>query len=113
MRRRNVDADAASASKQACLGGAASSAAAVGVGARKSAARSARVTSVSCPTPQTNGMADRRTARTRRSSLNAHRSSSEPPPRHRIKVSTSACRFAISIAALSATGASAPWTGLG
>ena len=41
---------------QAGRGGAASSAAAVGVGARRSAARSARVTSVSWPTPLTTGI---------------------------------------------------------
>jgi hypothetical protein len=69
--------------------GAASSAAAVGVGARRSAARSARVTSVSWPTPHTTGSGLPATARTTRSSLKAHRSSSEPPPRTSSSTSTS------------------------
>ena len=60
------------------------SAAAEGVAARTSAAKSASVTSTSWPTPQTTGTGWATTARTTRSSLNAHRSSSEPPPRARI-----------------------------
>ena len=71
-----------SAARHSSRAGAASSAAAVGVGARRSAARSARVTSVSWPTPHTTGSGQAAIARTTRSSLNAHRSSSEPPPRH-------------------------------
>ena len=55
-----------------------------GSGARTSAAKSASVTSTSCPTPHTTGIGCATTARTTRSSLNAHRSSSEPPPRARI-----------------------------
>ena len=64
-------------------------AAAVGVGARRSAAKSASVTSVSCPTPHTTGKPEAAIARTTRSSLNDHRSSSDPPPRHTISKSTS------------------------
>ena len=64
--------------------GTTSSAAADGVGARTSAAKSASVTSTSCPTPHTTGIGCATTARTTRSSLNDHRSSSEPPPRARI-----------------------------
>ena len=61
--------------------GTSSSAAAEGVGARRSAAKSARVKSVSWPTAETTGIGEAAIARTRASSLNAHRSSSEPPPR--------------------------------
>ena len=61
--------------------GVTSSAAAEGVAARTSAAKSASVVSVSWPTAETTGIADAAIARTTASSLNAHRSSSEPPPR--------------------------------
>ena len=61
--------------------GTTSSAAADGVAARTSAAKSVSVTSTSWPMPATTGMGCATTARTTRSSLNAHRSSSEPPPR--------------------------------
>ena len=63
------------------------SAAADGVGARTSAAKSASVTSDSCPTPETTGTPWATIARTTASSLNAHRSSSDPPPRARIVTS--------------------------
>jgi len=56
-------------------------AASVGVRARRSAARSASETSISCPTPHTIGMGEAATARTSTSSLNDHRSSRLPPPR--------------------------------
>ena len=61
--------------------GTAISAAAVGVGARKSAAKSHRVVSVSCPTAEIIGIVQSATARTTASSLKAQRSSIEPPPR--------------------------------
>ena len=61
--------------------GTAISAAAVGVGARTSAAWSMRVTSVSCPTAEIRGMAQAAAARTGASSLKAMRSSRLPPPR--------------------------------
>ena len=67
--------------------GTASSAAAVGVGARWSAARSISVVSVSCPTAEISGIALAAAARTTTSSLNAQRSSSEPPPRATISTS--------------------------
>ena len=57
------------------------SAAADGVGARRSAAKSAMVTSVSWPTAEITGIGQAAIARATTSSLNAHRSSSEPPPR--------------------------------
>ncbi len=58
-----------------------SSAAADGVGARRSAAKSAMVKSVSWPTAEITGRGQAAMARATASSLNAHRSSSEPPPR--------------------------------
>src|SRR6266487_4434500 len=57
-----------------------SSAAADGVGARTSATKSAIVTSVSWPTAEITGTGTLAMARATDSSLNAHRSSSEPPP---------------------------------
>ena len=61
--------------------GTARSAAAVGVGARKSATRSMMVQSVSCPTAEISGMVLAATARATISSLKPHRSSRLPPPR--------------------------------
>ena len=61
--------------------GTAISAAAVGVGARTSAAKSISVTSVSWPTAEISGIMLSAAARTTISSLNDQRSSSEPPPR--------------------------------
>ena len=61
--------------------GTAISAAAVGVGARRSAAKSISVTSVSWPTAEISGIRLAAAARTTISSLNDQRSSSEPPPR--------------------------------
>ena len=62
--------------------------------ARTSATKSQIVKSVSWPTPETIGSGDSNTARATTSSLNAHRSSSEPPPRQTISTSTSACALA-------------------
>src|SRR6266403_171297 len=81
-----------------------------GGGARASAARSAMVKSISCPTPETTGRRHARMARATRSSLNAHRSSSEPPPRARISTSHSARAEAVCSAATSAGTAAAPCT---
>ena len=50
-------------------------------GARRSAAKSDKVTSVSCPTPTTIGVLHAATARTTASTLKHHRSSRLPPPR--------------------------------
>ncbi len=61
--------------------GATRAAASLGVRARTSAARSASVTSISCPTPETTGIRNAQIARTTTSSLNAQRSSKLPPPR--------------------------------
>ena len=61
--------------------GTAISAAAVGVGARRSAAWSIRVVSVSCPTAEISGITLAAAARATLSSLNPQRSSIEPPPR--------------------------------
>ena len=58
-----------------------SSAAAEGVGARRSATKSAIVKSASWPMPVMIGISDAAIARATTSSLNAQRSSSEPPPR--------------------------------
>src|ERR1700691_5154561 len=98
------------AGSQPTRSGTTSSAAADGVGARASATKSAMVKSISCPTPQTTGSRQAWIARARRSSLNAHRSSSEPPPRAKISTSHSARAEALSRAATSAGTAAAPCT---
>ena len=67
--------------------GVASSAAAVGVAALRSATKSAKVTSVSCPTLEITGKRDSKIARTTISSLKAQRSSMEPPPRPMMRTS--------------------------
>ena len=64
-------------------------AAAVGVDALTSAARSQSGVSCSCPTALTIGTGQPATARTTRSSLNGSRSSKLPPPRARTTTSTS------------------------
>ena len=74
--------------------GTASSAACDGVGARKSATKSAIVKSISWPTPTMIGSFRAAIARATTSSLNDQRSSSEPPPRVRISTSQSARRSA-------------------
>ena len=58
-----------------------SSAAAEGVDARTSATKSVMVKSVSWPTPEITGISESAMARATISSLKAHKSSSEPPPR--------------------------------
>ena len=65
------------------------SAACEGVAARASAAKSTSVTSTSCPTALTTGTRHAATARTTASSLNAPRSSADPPPRPTMMTSTS------------------------
>ena len=67
--------------------GTASSAAADGVGARTSAAKSVSAQSISCPTADTVGIEDAATARTTASSEKGKRSSSEPPPRPTMRTS--------------------------
>ena len=64
--------------------GIAISAAAEGVGARKSAVISLIVTSVSCPTAEIIGISHLLIALANNSSLNGQRSSIDPPPRAKI-----------------------------
>src|SRR5438309_7175226 len=66
-----------------------SSAAAEGVEARTSATKSAMVKSVSWPTPEITGISEAKMARATISSLKAHKSSIEPPPRARSEEHTS------------------------
>ena len=68
------------------------SAAADGVGARRSATKSAIVMSVSCPTAEMTGTGQLAIARATISSLNAHRSSIDPPPRPTMTTSTPGTR---------------------
>ena len=91
------------------MSGTASSAAALGVGARRSAAKSAMVKSVSWPTAEMTGVSHSKIALATRSSLKAQRSSMEPPPRPQMITSTpylSSVRMPRTI--LSA--ARSPWT---
>ena len=74
-------ASAATSTNNSLRTGTAISAAAVGVGARLSAAKSISVMSVSWPTAEISGIMLSAAARTTISSLNDQRSSSEPPPR--------------------------------
>ena len=99
--------------RSAAPSGATSAAAPVGVGARTSATKSAIVKSVSWPTPETTGSRDSTIARATASSLNAHRSSIEPPPRQTISTSTSARALAEAIAAAISAAAPAPCTAHG
>ncbi len=72
---------------RSALTGTAISAAALGVGARWSAAKSIKVVSASWPTAEISGMVLAYAARTTDSSLNAIRSSRLPPPRATISTS--------------------------
>ena len=63
------------------ISGTINSAAALGVGARKSATKSEMVKSISWPTAETIGTAEWKIARATISSLNSHKSSMLPPPR--------------------------------
>ena len=67
--------------------GTAISAAPVGVGALRSATKSAIVKSISCPTALITGIGHSYMALATISSLNAHKSSIEPPPLPTIKTS--------------------------
>lgn len=69
--------------------GTASSAAPVGVGALRSATKSAIVKSTSCPTALITGILQSNIARATTSSLKGHRSSIEPPPLPTINTSKS------------------------
>ncbi|CEV42025.1 Uncharacterised protein [Streptococcus pneumoniae] len=93
--------------------GAASSAAAVGVGARKSATKSAIVKSVSWPTAEIIGISLLKIALATISSLKAHNSSIEPPPRPTISTSISPISFAVRIACTIEGAADSPCTSTG
>src|SRR5712691_2358440 len=87
-----------------------SSAAAVGVGARRSATKSAIVKSVSWPIPVTTGIGHARIARATISSLKAHKSSMLPPPRTTNMTSHPPSRPAIVSAEAIFSAAPSPWT---
>ena len=87
-----------------------SSAAAVGVGARRSATKSAIVKSVSWPMPVTTGIGHARIARATLSSLKAHKSSMLPPPRTSNMTSHPPSRPAILSAQAIFSDAPSPWT---
>ena len=88
--------------------GTASSAAPEGVGARTSATRSAMLKSTSCPTALITGSSEARMARASASSLNAQRSSNDPPPRPIISTSHSARLLAVARAFNSSGAACSP-----
>ena len=89
------------------------SAAADGVGARRSATKSAIVTSVSWPTAEITGIFDATIARATASSLNAQRSSSDPPPRASTITSRSPRRLSVPSASAISPAAASPWTRTG
>ena len=89
------------------------SAAADGVGALKSATKSAIVKSVSCPTAEIIGIFESYIARATISSLNGHRSSKEPPPLAKIMTSANCFSFIIFIAFAISFEAPEPCTGTG
>ena len=93
--------------------GTTSSAAADGVAARRSATKSAIVTSVSCPTADTTGTAHAAMARATASSLNVHRSSSDPPPRPTITRSGHPVRLKYSIPRITSSTDPSPCTSAG
>ena len=94
-RRRSASRAAPAFRASVGLSGTAASAAADGVGARRSATKSAMVTSTSWPTPRHRRARGRRQcARATRSSLKHQRSSSEPPPRATMSTSHSSRRDA-------------------
>src|SRR5690625_6841116 len=80
--------------------------AAVGVGARQSAAKSVKQKSISWPTAEIIGIALAATSRVKASSLNAHKSSKEPPPRPITRTSHFASALALLRASRNAAGAS-------
>ena len=86
-----------SLSNNSSRAGTAISAAAVGVGALLSETKSAIVVSVSCPTALIIGIRQENIARATDSSLNAHRSSIEPPPRPTMSTSMEPYASACSI----------------
>ena len=104
------------ASRKSLMSGVSISAAADGVGARTSAAKSASVKSISWPTPVMMGISDVAIARATRSSLKHHKSSKLPPPRATKITSTrssSGKTFSRAMAAMICDAASAPCTNVG
>ena len=93
--------------------GTASSAAADGVGALKSATKSAIVKSVSCPTAEITGSSESYIALATISSLNGHKSSNEPPPLATIITSANFFSFIVFIASTIFSAAPGPCTGTG
>ncbi len=89
------------------------SAAAEGVGARRSATKSEMLKSTSWPTAEITGTGDTWIARARPSSLNSHRSSSDPPPRPTMIVSTRPDRASFLTPSASSRAAPWPWTRAG
>ncbi len=91
----------------------------LGVGARRSAAKSMSVVSVSWPTAEMSGIALAAAARTTISSLKGHKSSIEPPPRATMRTSgrgtapPGAKRLKPAIAAATSPAARSPWTTTG
>jgi hypothetical protein len=88
--------------------GATVSAAAEGVGARTSATKSAIVKSVSWPMAETMGRSEAKMARATTSSLKAHISSIEPPPRATMMTSMSGSSFSDRMLSATPTTASGP-----
>ena len=89
------------------------SAAAVGVGALKSATKSEIVTSVSWPIAEIVGRVDWDIHLATFSSLKDHKSSIEPPPLARITKSTSFLTFAVFKAFIIPSTDPDPWTEVG
>ena len=81
-----------------------------GVGARISAAKSAIVTSVSCPTADTMGIFESKIALATISLLNALKSSREPPPLAKIATSASFLKFNSLMASAISLSAPSPCT---
>ena len=86
-----------------------SSAAALGVSARTSAAKSHSVKSISCPTAEIIGIRHAATA-TNGSSLNAHKSSRLPPPRPMTRRSNTPTASASRSISIMSAAAPSPWT---
>ena len=89
------------------------SAAAEGVGARTSAAKSAMVKSTSWPTAEIIGTGEATMALATPSSLNAHKSSTEPPPRPTMTTSIPVTFTMSRIARATSAAAPSPWTRAG
>ncbi len=90
--------------------GTTSLAASVGVAARTSATRSRMGESGSCPIALTSGVRTAATTRTRPSSLNGSRSSTDPPPRATTITSTSGSSSRRRSASITWRAAPVPWT---